>query len=185
MKRNRLFLIGAIAIGSVAASCGYSDQNKITKQQQYNNATHVDTEGFRFFKTTYEIAAYELDHAQYALSQGVSGEAKAIADQIVATYTGLLPELEQLAITKQVIVPDPGALVFAEPEVAAEDSVAAPFDAAAYVLHVQKQHEELINQFNRASRNTDPDLRKIGTEKIAAIKDIFTLAGGHLEESAH
>lgn len=186
MKRTRLFLMGAFAIGFAVASCGYADQNKITKEQLYSNATHVDSEGFTFFKTTYEKAAYELAHAQYALGQGVSGDAKAIADKIVATYPDLLPELEQLAAKKQVIVPDPGALMFTAPEAyAAEDSTAVSFDAEAYVLHVQKEHKELINQLKRASRNTDQDLRKFGAEKIAAIKEIYALSGGHEEESSH
>src|SRR5690554_6444164 len=186
MKSTRLFLIGAFAVGFAVASCGYSNPDKITKEQLYSNATHVDSEGFTFFKTTYEKAAYELSHANYALSQGVSGDAKAIADQIVAAYTDMLPELEELAITKQVIVPDPGALVFTAPEVTAEqDSVAVPFDAEAYVLHVQKEHKELLNQFKRVSRNTDPDLRKFGSDKIAAVKEIFALSGGQEDESAH
>ena len=186
MKSTKLFLIGAFAIGFAVASCGYSNPDKITKEQLYNNTTHVDSEGFTFFKTAYEKAAYELSHANYALSQGVSGDAKAIADQIVASYTDMLPELEQLAIKKQVIVPDPGALVFTAPEFTAEeDSVAVPFDEAAYILHVQKEHKELINQFKRASRNTDVDLRKFGSDKIAAVKEIFALAGGQEEESAH
>lgn len=184
MKRTGLFLMGALAIGFACSSCGNADQ--VGKQQLYSNATLVDSEGFTFFKTTYEKAAYELAHAQYALGQGVSADAKAIADQVVATYTALLPELEQLAADKQVVVPDPGALTFNASEASAvEDSVAVQFDAASYVAHVQKEHKELINQFKRVSRNTDKDLRKFGSENIAAIKEIYTLAGGHEDESAH
>lgn len=176
--------MGALVIGSACSSCGNADQ--VGKQQLYNNATLVDSEGYTFFKTTYGKAAYELAHAQYVLGQGVSADAKAIADQVVATYTALLPELEQLAADKQVVVPDPGALIFIAPEATApEDSVGVRFDAASYVLQVQKAHKELIDQFKRVSRNTDKDLRQFGSEKMAAIKEIYTLAGGHGDEGAH
>lgn len=205
MKRTRLFLIGAMAITVTFASCGY-DNGKVGKEQLYNNATFVDTEGFRFFKTAHEKAAYELAHAQYALSQGVSGEAQVLAEKIVGTYADLLPELEELGVAKQVIADDPGAFVFnaeehyelitAEPIVAEElEGEAAPavtenttstaFNSEAYIAHVQKEQAAILDQFERASRNTDKDLRKFATDRLDIIKEIYTLAGGHVDEHAH
>lgn len=207
MKRTRLFLIGAMAITVTFASCGY-DNGKVGKEQLYNNATFVDTEGFTFLKTAHEKAAYELAHAQYALNQGVSGEAQALAEKIVATYTDLLPELDELGAEKQVIANDPGAFVFnaeahydlgteastlpAEEEDTAETPEEAPtvtaaagFDQQAYLAHVQKEQAEILNQFERASRNTDKDLRKFAVDRLDIIKEIYTLAGGQVDEGAH
>lgn len=182
MKRTRLFLIGAMAITVTFASCGY-DNGKVGKEQLYNNATFVDTEGFTFFKTAHEKAAYELAHAQYALSQGVSGDARALAEKIVATYTDLLPELEELGAAKQVIADDPGAFVFNAEE--HYEVLTAEFDQNTYVAHVQKEQAAILNQFERASRNTDKDLRKFTTDRLDIIKEIYTLAGGHVDEHAH
>ena len=186
MKRTRLFLIGAMAIGVTLASCGGYGDN-IGKQQLYNNATLVDTEGFIFFKTAHEKAAYELAHAQYALSQGVSGEARILAEKIVATYTALLPVIDSLAAEKQVIANDPGALVFSvAPDTASTDSLTVvAFNQESYMAHVQKEQAEILNQFKRASRNTDKDLRKFTSEQLEIIKEIYTLAGGHVDESHH
>lgn len=195
-----------MAITVTFASCGY-DNGKVGKEQLYNNATFVDTEGFTFFKTAHEKAAYELAHAQYALSQGASGEAQALADKIIATYTDMLPALEELGADKQVIANDPGAFVFnaeehyevvtpelvtvsdeEDSEVAStttENVAPAAFDQNAYVAHVQKEQAAILNQFERASRNTDKDLRKFATDRLDIIKEIYTLAGGHVDEHAH
>lgn len=187
MKRTRLFLAGAMAVAVTFASCGY-DNGKIGKQQLYNNATFVDTEGFTFFKTAHEKMAYELAHAEYALSQGITGDARALAEKIIASYTKLLPMIDSLAVEKQVIANDPGALVFQAEHVTAEtDSLeAAPaFDQAGYVAHVQKEQAAILNQFTRASRNTDKDLRKFCQDRLEMIQEIYTLAGGQVDDGAH
>lgn len=191
-------MIGALGIGIAYTSCGYST-GEMTKRQLYNNETFVDSEGFTFFKTVYEKAAYELAHARYALTQGGTAESRALAEKIIATYTDMLPELEQLAANKHVIVPDPGALSFnAETAVAdleptntlQTDSLESTqpivaFDGAAYIAHVQKEQAEILNQFTRASRNTDQDVRKYTGDRLEAIKEIYVLAGGEVSESAH
>lgn len=209
MKRTRLFLIGAMAITVTFASCGY-DNGKVGKEQLYNNATFVDSEGFTFFKTAHEKAAYELAHAQYALSQGASGDARTLAEKIVATYTDLLPGLEELGAEKQVIADDPGALVFKAEEhyavrgtassaqtdeidaetdsiasIATEDVAQSAFDQDRYMEHVQKEQAAILKQFERASRNTDKDVRKFSQDRLDVMKEIYTLAGGHVDEHAH
>lgn len=191
MKQTRLFLIGALGIGIAFSSCGYSD-GQMTKRQLYNNETFADSEAFTFFKTAHEKAAYELAHARYALEQGATADSRALAEKIIAVYSEMLPELEQLAADKQVIVPDPGALVFkveSEDITVDTDSLTTvetrSFDGSAYVAHVQKEQAEILNQFQRASRNTDKDVRKYCTDRLETIKEIYTMAGGEIDDNSH
>lgn len=186
MKTTKLFLTGALAIiGFMASSCGQSDE--VNRQHLYNNASLVDSEGMTFFKVAHEKAAYELAQANQVLTQGVSGDAKAVAEQIVATYSELLPAMEELAAKNHVILPDPGALVFSNSvETDSTDSVAVTgVDVNNYVAHVQREHKELMNQFKRASRNTNKDVRSFGADHLAAIENIYAMAGGQVDEGAH
>jgi hypothetical protein len=185
MKRTRLFLAGALAvIGFMASSCSHENE-PVARQHLYNNSTLVDGEGFTFFKVTYEKASSELAHAKYVLEQGVTSDAKAVAEQVVATYSELLPKLEQLAIDNHVILQEVVATGHVHEHAAMDSTHEVSFDAAAYVTHVQHEQKELINQFERASRNTNKELRSLSAEYLAAIKSIYSLAGGHEEEGAH
>jgi hypothetical protein len=210
MKRTRLFLIGALGIVLGFSSCGGYSDGKMTNRQLYNNETFVDSEGFTFFKTAHEKAAYELAHARYAITNGATGDAKALAERIIAVYGEMVPEMEALAADKQVVLPDPGALVFnaeeLQEEAATGDSTAlateetsaststsastgasgnATFDADAYLAHVKTQQAEILNQFKRASRNTEKDVRKYASEKLETVKELYKLAGGSTDEQAH
>lgn len=191
MKRTKLFLIGALGIGAAFSSCGYSD-GQMTKRQLYNNETFVDSEAFTFFKTAHEKAAYELAHARYALEQGGTEASRALAEKIISTYTEMLPELEQLAAEKQVILPDPGALTFKvettdamEADSLESTPVQAAFDGEAYLAHVQREQAEILNQFRRVSRNTDKDVRKYSNDKLITIEEIYELAGGSVDNDSH
>lgn len=184
MKRTSLFLIGALGLSATFYSCGNADQ--VTKQQLYNNATLVDSEGFTFFKVSHEKIAYELDYAKYAANSSSSSQVKSFADKLNEVYGGMLAELEELAAAKQVVLPDPGALVFnAEDFSDQADSVQVAFDEQAYLAHALKAQSEILNQFQRASRNTDKELRQYSTDRLHAVKEVYVLAGGEEEAGAH
>lgn len=184
MKRRSLFLIGALGLSIAFYSCGNSDQ--VTKQQLYNNATLVDSEGFTFFKTSHEKIAYELEYANYAASVSSSSQVKGLADKLQEVYGSMLPELEELAASKQVVLPDPGALVFNAEDFNLEaDSVQAPFDEQAYLAHALKAQKEILNQFKRASRNTDKELRQYSADRLEAVKSAFVQAGGEEDAGGH
>ena len=182
MKKTRFILWVALGLGLGTASCGNPDG--VGKQQLFSNASHVDNEGFTFFKTVYEKAAFEVELAKHVATTHPGAEATELSNQVIATYEALLPELEEMAGNAQVVLPDPGQPRFEVPASLATDSTNS-MDVLAYKNHVAHEQYYLLDQFKRGSRNTYSPIRAFAKEHLDQVKALFVAAGGQEAEGAH
>ena len=174
----------ALPLAVSVSSCVQHDGEPMSRTRLFWNATGVDSEGFTFFKTVYEKAAFEVELAKYVQSSPASAEAKKVAAGIVQTYEPQLAELEELGTSFHVILPDPSVPAFAVPHHFAVDSTGV-FDSKGYIAHAQQEQAEILEQYNRIDRNTVKTLRAFAAEKLPAVKEAFALTGGHEEHGAH
>ncbi|SEL90560.1 hypothetical protein [Parapedobacter koreensis] len=166
------------------SSCSRHAGEEVSRNKLYSNATDVDAEGFTFFKSVYTKAVFETQLAEYVQSAPASPAAKELAGNVVATYEEAIPELENLATAFYVILPDPGAPVFAVPHHFTTDSLGS-FNSEAYIAHVQHEQGAILEQLGRAERNTVKPLRAYAHEKLPAVEELFALAGGEADHGAH
>ncbi|SEN97241.1 hypothetical protein SAMN05216436_12726 [bacterium A37T11] len=156
MKKTALYSLALFAGVNFLSSCGRSGYFT-TNNHLRNNVTGVDTEGFRFFKTTYEKASHGAELAKFVGSLNTSASVKELAGQIASTYDSILPTVYSLAEKNHVLLPDPGMPAFEVPAaIGGKDSVA--FNEAAYLKEALKTQEELTEQFEVVSENTLPGL---------------------------
>lgn len=194
MKFLKLFALSGCAVFFLS-SCDFSVGKK--KQLKYNHTTLTDTDGYRFFQTVGGIAAYEVDYADYAGNNATSANAKDLASKSKEVYSELLPLLDSLATKFQVDFPIRGAEVFdqaqfedvnvqeAETEADSTDTetiveeVTSLFEDKSYAAHVKASAEEVLEQFDRLSRNTNNELRDFSnTELRNKIENLYQTAGG-------
>jgi len=183
MKQLQLFiallLVGAVFLGSCV------DPNKDIK---YNKYTKTDTEAFDFLKTTYEEALFQ----QYAAKNYSLG---AESQQIAQEYQALTEELIELATKNNVLMPNFSATHFDEKAAPAINSFAVSADTAASdsiiaspaVVQEQSQpvskespaqrvihsQEEVVHQFEVASRNTNVSVRNFAASKLEGLKELL------------
>lgn len=193
MKFLKLFALSGCAVFFLS-SCDFSVGKK--KQLEYNHTTLTDTDGYRFFQTVGSIAAYEVDYADYAGNNATNANAKDLASKSKEVYAELLPLLDSLATKFQVDFPIKGGEVFDQAqfenlnvqEVEAEadstdteivEEVTSLFEDEDYAAHVKANAEEVLEQFDRLSRNTNNELRDFSnTELKNKIEDLYQTAGG-------
>lgn len=178
MRKSNLLAVAALALSVVLASC--NSEGEANKQQLYNNATRVDSEGYTFFKTVYQKASYELAYADYAAANGAP---TSLTNNIKSLYAEILPEIEALAADAHVIVPDPGQAVFAADEVHGDSTQV--FVASDYQARFVKEQQLLVDQFKRASRNTYKPLREYAQQTLPRIQQLYADAGGEEAPGAH
>ena len=174
----------ALPLAVTVGSCTRHGEEPMSRTHLFWNATGVDSEGFTFFKSVYQKAAFEVDLAKHVQSSPASAEAKKVAAGVVQTYEPQLTELEELATSLHVILPDPSQPEFAVPSHFVADSTGS-FDSEGYIAHAQHEQAEIVEQYNRASRNTVKGLRSYAAEKLPAVKEVYVLAGGQEEHGAH
>lgn len=174
----------ALPLVVAVSSCTRHAGEPAKRSLLLNNETNVDTEGYMFFKLAHEKAVYEVQLAKYVQSVASSAATKNLASKISDLYGEMIPELETLATTFHVVLPDPGIPGFAMPHHFATDSLTS-FNNEAYAAHVQHEQSTILEQFNRASRNTAKPLKDYAKEKLPAVKEVFALAGGHEDHGAH
>ncbi|WP_353184185.1 DUF4142 domain-containing protein [Parapedobacter lycopersici] len=186
MKLDKISLIAACAVFTLG-SCVRHSGEPMGRATLFNNKTGVDTEGFSFFKSVHEAAAYEVDLANRIGASATSPEVKKLASQVVETYQSILPELVEIATVEYVILPDPGALVESVPADSTADSLSTVGTVTEqdYIAHVQHQQAMILEQFNRASRNTNKQLRNFAAAKLPAVQELYALAGGKADHGAH
>lgn len=178
MRKPNLLAVVALGLSVFFASC--NSEGQANKQQLYNNATKVDSEGYAFFKTVHEKASYELAYAEYAAANGAPA---ALTDNIKALYSEILPQLEALAADAHVIVPAPGQLVFAAEELQSDST--QTFVASEYQDRFVREQQALVDQFKRASRNTYKPLRAYAQETLPRVQQLYADAGGAADHGAH
>lgn len=178
MRKSNLLAVAAVGLGVFFASC--NSEGGANKQQLYNNATKVDSEGYTFFKTVYEKANYELAYAEYAAANGAPAS---LTNNIKALYSEILPELESLASEAHVVVPHPAQLVFSAEELFSDSTQV--FVAADYQSRFVHEQQKLVDQFKRASRNTYKPLRQYAQETLPQIQQLYADAGGEEVPGAH
>ncbi|WP_257658222.1 DUF4142 domain-containing protein [Parapedobacter lycopersici] len=189
MKLDKISLIAACAVFTLG-SCVRHSGEPMGRASLFNNKTGVDSEGFSFFKSVHEAAAYEVDLANRVGASATSPEVKKLASQVVETYQSILPELVEIATVEYVILPDPGALAL---ESVSADSTTDSLSTAGtitvaeqdYIAHVQHKQAMILEQFNRASRNTNKQLRNFAAAKLPAVQELYALAGGEADHGAH
>jgi len=182
MKQLQLFtalLLGVVFLGSCI------DTNKDIK---YNKYTKADTEAFNFLKTTYEEALFQ----QYAVKNYSLG---AESQQIAQEYQTLSEELIELATKNNVLMPSFSATHFDEKAAPSINSFAVFTDTATSdstaaspgVLQQQSQsvskespaqrvihsQEEVVHQFEVASRNTNVSIRNFAASKVEGLKELL------------
>jgi|SRR5690606_26281994 len=180
----RTICLMALPLAVAVSSCTRHAGEPVKRSLLFNNETHVDTDGYLFFKLTHEKAVYEVQLAEYIQSTTASDATKKLASAISDVYKGMIPELESLAATFDVMLPDPGLPGFAVPHHFAPDSL-TNFSNEAYLAHVQHEQGVILEHFNRIDRNTSKVLKAYAKEKLPAVKEVFALAGGHEEHGAH
>lgn len=171
----------ALGVSLSFASCG--DPEGVGRQQWYNNASHVDGEAFTFFKTVYQKGAHELALAKHIKATYPGSEAAGLTDQIIGLYDAMLPQLEELGLKSQVVLPDAG-----EPSLNVSSSIAdtvAGFQVANYKNHVAHEQYYILDQMKRGSRNTNKAVRQFAKDHLNQVKEVFIAAGGQDEEGAH
>lgn len=181
MKKSNLLAIAALGLGVMLSSC--QTEGEASRQHMYNNASKVDNEGFTFLKTVHEKAGYELAYSEYAATNSGSAEIKALSDSIAGVYADLLPQLEELAAKLHVVLPDPGQLVFSGEELALDSEHV--LTAEGYKHHFVHEQETIVDQFKRASRNTNANLRALANEQLPKAKSLYAQAGGVESHGAH
>lgn len=182
MKRTRLFLLAAFGLGMVFTSC--NNYGEYGRQKLYNNATHADSEAFTFYKTSYEKVSQAIEFANYLETVETTADLQELRNRILEVYPDLLVEMEAIATADQVLLPDPGMHAFTVPNDFVVDSVAA-FDPQVYMTYAAREQGAILEQFNRASRNTNLAVRKFAGDNLSTIQELYTLAGGVVEENSH
>src|SRR5690606_32894371 len=107
MRLHTISFVAAFGAVTLLGGCGHSRES-VGRDKLYNNATNADSEAFTFLKTVHEKAVFETQLATYVQSAPASSAAKELAAEVVKTYDAIIPELEDLAATYYVILPDPG-----------------------------------------------------------------------------
>src|SRR5690606_34477917 len=141
MNIKNSFLVAASML--VLSSCARHPGETVRRGTLYNDETYVDTEGYTFFKSVHEKARFETALAKYIQSTSASSEAKGLASKIAETYEPLAAELESLAGTFAVILPDPGEADFVTPGHFQADSLGR-IDNAGYIAHVQHEQGAIL-----------------------------------------
>lgn len=174
----------ALPLAVAASSCTRHAGEPVKRSLLFYNETNVDTEGYLFFKLAHEKAVHEVQLAESVQSAATSATTKNLASKIIDLYGGMIPELENLAATFHVILPDPGVPGFSMPHHFGTDSLTS-FSDEAYAAHVQREQGAILEQFSRIDRNTSKILKVYAKEKLPAVREIFALAGGQEEHGAH
>ncbi len=183
MRFQTISFVAAFGAVTLLGACGHSGES-VGRDKLYNNATNADSEAFTFLKTVHEKAVFEIQLAAYVQSAPASPAAKELAGDVVKTYDAIVPELEDLAASQHVILPDPGMPAFAVPNHFAVDSLAG-FNSAAYIEHVQHEQGAILEQLGRLSRNTSKALKVYAVDRLPAVKTLFAAAGGVEDHGAH
>lgn len=183
MRLPIISLVAVFGASTLLGGCGHSGET-VGRDKLYNNATDVDSEGFTFLKTVHEKAVLATQLAEYVQSVPASPEAKELAAGVIETFNAAIPELEDLARTHHVVLPDPGMPAFTVPNHFAADSLAG-FNSAAYIEHVQQEQGLILEQLQRAERNTISELRAYAKAQLPRVKDLFAAAGGQQDHGAH
>ncbi len=172
MKKTALYSLALFAGVNLLSSCGRSGYFT-TNNHLRNDVTGVDTEGFRFFKTTYEKAAHGAELAKFVGTLNASANVKELAGQIASVYDSILPNVLGIAEKNHVLLPDPGMPAFEVPsQIGGKDSIA--FNERAYLKEALKIQEELTEQFEVVSENTLPALNayaRIELPKMEKLKE--------------
>ncbi|MGK6349666.1 DUF4142 domain-containing protein [Parapedobacter sp. DT-150] len=184
MSFRNVSFIAAFASAITLGSCAKHPGEPVSRAVLYNNATNADAEGYIFFKSVHQKAEFETQLAKHVQGSSASAKAKELAGKVVAIYEPIGAELESLAEAHLVVLPDPGMPGFAVPPHFSADSLGS-FDSEAYIAHVQHEQATILEQLNRADRNTDKNLRNYAKEKLPAVKELFALAGGQEDHGAH
>lgn len=182
MNIKNSFLVAASLL--VLGSCTRHAGEPVRRGTLYNNESHVDTEGYTFFKLVHGKGQFETQLAKHMQSGSASAEAKDLARKIVETYEPIVTELEGIAGEFSVVLPDRGLPGFAVPHHFDTDTL-GNVNSAGYIAHVQHEQAAILEQFKRLSRNTNKELQHFAEEKMPAVKALFTAAGGQEEHGAH
>lgn len=181
--KNSFLIAGSLAV-LVLGSCTRHQGESVSRGGLYNNESSVDSEGYTFFKLVHEKAQAETQLANYVQTATASAEAKDLARKIVEMYEPMTTELEELAGSFSVLLPDPGMPGFAVPQHFDADTLGT-FDGATYIAHVQHEQAAIMEQFNRLSRNTNKKLREYAKEKVRSVKTLYAAAGGKEDHNGH
>lgn len=182
MNIRNSFLVAASLL--VFGSCTTHPGEPVRRGTLYNNESHVDSEGYTFFKQVHEKALFETQLAKYVRTTAASAEAQDLAGKVVEIYEPMAAELADFAAGFSVLLVDHGDQGFAVPHHFEADTLGA-FDNAGYIAHVQHEQGAILEQFKRLSRNTVEDLQHYAEEKMPAVKELFAAAGGHEDHGAH
>src|SRR5690606_26301075 len=141
--------------------------------------TKTDTDAFKFLKTTYEQALFQ----QYATKNYDLGTQ---SQKISQTYQALAEEIIKVATENNVLLPSFSANHFDENiEVSAnpvlvndtlstiENSVSKEVSSETAAHKVIHSQEEIVHQFEIASRNTNLSIRHFGNEKLAELEELL------------
>jgi len=174
MKQSKNLFALLLAVVVFMGSC--IEPNKDIK---YNKYTKTDTEAFTFLKTTYEQALFQ----QYATKNYDLG---AQSQKISQTYQALAEEIVKLATENNVLEPsfsadhfDEKAGVSVNPTLAndtltaMQSNVIAKVGSESIAQKVIHSQEEIVHQFEIASRNTNLSIRHFGNEKLAELEELL------------
>jgi len=124
----------------------------------------------RFLKMAAQDGKAEIELADTAASQSQNAEVKALADKIKNDHTKANEELQTLASSKQVTLPnEPTAAQKSTQQLLAKLSGTA-FDRA-YVSAMVKDHQTAVSEFTKQSKSGDPDVKAFAEKTLPALQD--------------
>lgn len=184
MKLKNNFLVATSLAVFVLGSCTRHSGEPVRRALLYNNESHIDTEGYVFFKLVHEKAQFEAELAKHVQGSTASAEAKNLAAKIAEAYEPVAVELENLASEFSVVLPAPGRPGFSVPHHFDTDTL-GNFSSEGYIAHVRHEQAAIIEQLSRVDRNTNKALRQYAEGKLPVVKTLFAAAGGVEDHGAH
>ena len=154
------------------AACAVRQAGPVTTRTA---AAPLSTADIGFVKQAVAAGAAEMQEAQLALERAQRPVVKQFAQQIVADYGSLDPQLSALAQRKGVAAP-------AQPDAAATGAIGEleqarrGFDAAYVRLELAAQEAAVALFRQEADTGTDPDIRAFAQQNLPLVQQHLAMA---------
>ena len=147
-----------------ASSLGYAADTKLSRQDA------------KAIQNLAEANRAEVESGKLALQKAKSDDVKKFAQHMVDDHGRMLDEVQQLAQSKGVKLPDGVGVKDKAQEKKLEMTSADKFDKD-YMAAMVKDHQSDLKELQKISKNAkDPDLRAAADKAMATVKQHFDMA---------
>jgi len=170
---SRLFVVaGAFLLTFVWAVVSVSAQEKGRPQPKVDKAFD-DAE---FVKKAASGGMFEVELGKVAKEKSADGEVRRFGERMVTDHTKANKELTDVAKAAGYAVPTKMMVKHQEHLDAFKKESGKTFDQD-YIKHMVKDHEEDIEEFDRASREArNPELKAFATKALPTLKEHLEMA---------